>query len=352
MGRLTDKARVTKVRLGDGSPGHPEVEVDTRADTLAVEEPLQIRVDGVDFSTTMRTPGHDIELIHGLLHAEGVITSRLDIAEARYCAGAVGPNNENTYNTLDVALRDADGFTVADVGALSGAVSGAGASSACGVPASPASPQPSTGASCPSLPVGTLPAGSAPRETAPSDAVPVRPVKELPIRKLVTNSACGVCGTTSIDDLMKEKRYELTPVHPTPELVVSLPQRLSEGQKAFRKTGGIHAAGAFTADGRPLVVREDVGRHNAADKVIGALIMDNRLPGDVDADDPDRPTYLVMSSRASFELVQKAVLAGFSGLIAVSAATSLAVGMARESGLLLTGFTRDDRFNLYSGELA
>jgi FdhD protein len=320
VGRLTDKARVTKVRLGDGSPGHPEIEVDTRADTLAVEEPLQIRIDGVDFSTTMRTPGHDIELVHGLLHAEGVITSRVDIAEARYCAGAVGPNNENTYNTLDIALHADDGVSVAEVGALGGTVSSA------------PQPQPATGASCPTLPVGA--------------------VKELPIRTLVTNSACGVCGTTSIDDLMKEKRYQLTPVHPTPELVVAMPDALSSQQKTFRKTGGIHAAGAFTADGRPLVIREDVGRHNAADKVIGALIMDNRLPGDVPEDDQDRPTYLVMSSRASFELVQKAVLAGFSGLIAVSAATSLAVDMAKESGLLLTGFTRSDRFNLYSGELA
>jgi FdhD protein len=332
VGRLTDKARVTKVRLGDGSPGHPAVETDTRADTLAVEEPLQIRIDGVDFSTTMRTPGHDIELVHGLLHAEGLITSRDDLREARYCAGAVGPNNENTYNTLDIALRSADRFSVAEVGALSGIVSPAG--TACGVPASPASPQPATGASCPTLPVGDMPG------------------RQLPIRNVITNSACGVCGTTSIEDLMKEKRYTLTPVHPTPELVVSLPEQLKDGQKAFRKTGGIHAAGAFTADGRPLVIREDVGRHNAADKVIGALLLDDRLPGDVPDDDPDRATYLVMSSRASFELVQKAVLAGFSGLVAVSAATSLAVDMAKESGLLLTGFTRSDRFNLYSGELA
>lgn len=342
MGRLTEKARVTKVRLGDGSPGHPEIEVDTRADTLAVEEPLQIRVDGVDLTTTMRTPGHDIELVHGLLHAEGVITSRVDISEARYCAGAVGPMGENTYNTLDVSLRDAAGVSVAEVGVH------ASSSGACGVPASPASPQPPVGDSCPSLPVGGI--------TVPRGA------RELPVRNLVTNSACGVCGTTSIDDLMKEKRYTLTPVHPDPHLVVSLPRVLASEQKSFRKTGGIHAAGAFTADGRPLVIREDVGRHNAADKVIGALLLDDRLPGDVrqravDAGlgpdgDPDTPAYLVMSSRASFELVQKAVLAGFSGLVAVSAATSLAVDMAKESGLLLTGFTRDDRFNLYSGELA
>lgn len=291
MGRLTENARVTKVRLGTGRAGGNEY--DTRADTLAVEEPLQIRVDGTDLTTTMRTPGHDVELAHGLLHAEGVITSVEDVVTARFCAGAVGPDNANTYNTLDIALR-----------------------------------------------------------AAPTAAVPELP--ELPLRTLcTTTSACGVCGTTSIDDLVKEKRYTLTPEHPTAELVVSMPQRLSEGQKAFRKTGGIHAAGAFTADGRPLLIREDVGRHNAVDKVIGALLMEDRLPGDVRlrGPDPDVPAYLVVSSRASFELVQKAVLAGFSGLIAVSAATSLAVNTAREAGLLLTGFTRDDRFNLYSGEL-
>lgn len=326
MGRLTEKARVTKVRIGSG-----EISVNTRADTLAAEEPLQIRVDGVDLTTTMRTPGHDVELAHGLLHAEGVITSRADIAEARYCAGAVGPMGENTYNTLDVSLRDAGGYSVAEVGDPSTLSTGS-------VPASLSSPQPAVGGSCPTLPVGGV--------TVPRGA------RELPVRNLVTSSACGICGTTSVEELMKEKRYVLAPVHPTPELVVSMPRVLAAHQRSFRKTGGIHAAGAFTADGRPLVVREDVGRHNAADKVIGALLVDDRLPGEVGDEDPERPTFLVMSSRASFELVQKAVLAGFSGLIAVSAATSLAVDMAKESGLFLTGFTRDDRFNLYSGELA
>lgn len=279
MGRLTDTARVTKVRVTDSS-----TDTDTRADRLAVEEPLQIRVDGTDLTTTMRTPGDDIELVHGLLHAEGVITAPDDVVSARYCAGAVGPNNENTYNTLDIALR-ADGAA-----------------------------------------------------------------RPLPVRHMTTTSACGVCGTTSIDDLKKAGRYALRPVRPTAHQIIAMPQRLRESQKAFQKTGGIHAAGAFTADGQQILTREDVGRHNAADKVIGALLLDGRLPGDTDG--PDAATYLVMSSRASFELVQKAVLAGFSGLIAVSAATSLAVQSARGAGLLLTGFTRENRFNLYSGELA
>lgn len=253
------------------------VEVDTRADTLAVEEPLQIRVDGTDLTTTMRTPGDDWDLVHGLLHAEGVIDAGDDLREMRYCAGATGPNGQNTYNTIDVAL------------------------------------------SRPSL------------------------QEFLPIRNVVTSSACGICGTTSIEQLMFRKRYDISPVHPTAEFVVGLPAALRDAQKTFRRTGAIHGAGAFTADGMLVVAREDVGRHNAADKVIGAMIREGQLPA--------KDMYLVVTSRASYELVQKAVLAGFSGLVAVSAATTLAVDMAREAGLFLTGFTRDNRFNLYSGEL-
>ncbi|AWB83925.1 formate dehydrogenase accessory sulfurtransferase FdhD [Corynebacterium liangguodongii] len=271
--RLTRNLRVTKVRyLGQDHP-----EADTRADTLAVEEPLQIRVDGEDFSTTMRTPGHDFELVHGLLHAEGVITTREDLSTLRYCAGATGPGGSNTYNTVDVALS-----------------------------------RPAAG--------------------------------RLPVRALTTTSACGVCGTTSIDDVTRTARYPLAPVAPTPDFVVSLPEKLKEGQRAFRRTGGIHAAAAVTAHGEVVAVREDVGRHNAADKVIGWMLMEDLVPA--------TGMYLAMSSRASFELVQKAVLAGFSGLVAVSAATSLAVETAREAGLFLAGFTRPDRFNLYSGVLS
>ena len=271
--RITTPARVTKVRVAGGA-----CEVDTRADTLAVEEPLQIRVDGQDLSTTMRTPGNDFELVHGFLHAEGVIESREDVVSMRYCAGAVGPEGQNTYNTIDV------------------------------------------------------------------DLVPRPAARELPLRAVTTTSACGVCGTASIDELIKKRRFPIAPVRPTPEFVLSLPEKLRGNQKAFRKTGGIHAAGAVNSNGELLIAREDVGRHNAADKVIGALLMEDQLPAE--------GAYLVMTSRASFELVQKAILAGFSGLVAVSAATSLAVDLARESGLFLTGFTREDRFNLYSGALA
>lgn len=321
--RLTANSRVTKVRLEPVAEGSAQdcvqdleqnpvqISVDTRADSLAVEEPLQIRVDGEDFTTTMRTPGNDFELVHGLLHAEDVIHDRDDVVTMRYCAGAVNPGGQNTYNTIDVELRRS---------------------------------RPSDPAGIP-LPLLNQPVFD---QAEFYHAVSNQPTQgnsaHLPTRNVITTSACGICGTTSIEDLVKRRRYPIRPVRPEAEFVVSLPEKIRASQRAFRRTGGIHAAGAVTADGDVLLVREDVGRHNAADKVIGALLMEDRLPAET--------LYLVMTSRASFELVQKAVLAGFSGLIAVSAATSLAVDLAKETGLFLTGFTRDNRFNLYSGSLA
>lgn len=276
------------------SPADSRIVVSERIDSLAVEEPLQIRVNGTDFLTTMRTPGNDFELVHGLLHAEGIIGRASDIATIRYCGGAVGNDGLNTYNTLDVGLAPGK---------------------------APDSNQ-----------FATVTAGK-------SDSQP----SSLPVRSVLTTSACGICGTTSIDDVEKRSSYPIHPVRPTAEFVLSLPGLLEAGQKAFRRTGGIHAAGAVSSDGQLILAREDVGRHNAADKVIGAMLMHDDLPA--------KQMYLVMTSRASFELVQKAVLAGFSGLVTVSAATSLAVDLARQSGFFLSGFTRENRFNLYNGFL-
>lgn len=273
MGRLTQNLRVTRVSV-EGE----RVSTDTRADSVIAEEPLEIRVGGPTLTTTMRTPGHDIELAHGFLHGEGLITSAAEVSQARYCAGATGPDGQNTYNVLELDLASS--------------------------------------ARAPGLDN---------------------------IRLTTTTSACGVCGSTSIDQIMGKSAYPITPVSLDPAVIVELPERLREHQRQFRRTGGVHAAGAFTLGGEPLVVREDIGRHNAADKVIGNLLMDGLLPAE--------ELILVMSSRASFELVQKAVMAGFSALVAVSAASSLAVELARESGLALTGFTRPGRFNLYAGQL-
>lgn len=272
-GRVNSTFAVTRVRLDGGQV----VQVDTRADTVAGEEPLEIRVGGQTITTTMRTPGHDIELAHGFLHSEGHISSADDVLTARYCAGST-VNGENTYNLLDVQLKNDNVINIAD------------------------------------------------------------------LRLTLTNSACGVCGTSSIDELTKKRRHPIPHVPVDPLLIPRLTEALRDEQKQFRKTGGIHAAGAFTLDGEPVVIREDVGRHNAADKVIGHLLLEGRLPA--------HDLILVMSSRASFELVQKAAMAGFGMLVAVSAASSLAVDTAREMGMALVGFAREDRFNLYSGELA
>ena len=272
-GRINATFAVTKVRLDENGQ---VTQIDTRGDTVAGEEPLEIRVGGQTLTTTMRTPGHDIELAHGFLHSEGHIEKVSDIREARYCAGA-SVDGRNPYNLLDVELANPHAITLAD------------------------------------------------------------------LRLTITTSACGVCGTSSIEALMKQSRYEIPRVPVDPGVVATLPEALKREQKQFRKTGGIHAAGAFTLDGEPIVVREDVGRHNAADKVIGHLLMEGMLPAS--------DLILVMSSRASFELVNKAAMAGFGMLVAVSAASSLAVETARETGMALVGFARGDRFNLYSGEL-
>ena len=274
MSRINRRFAVTKVTRTDNGFAR-----DTRADTVTVEEPLAIRATGDTLTTTMRTPGHDIELAHGWMFAEGLIRSADDVRSARYCAGAVGPNNENTYNTLDIDLGPA-----------------------------------------------------------------VSPVAPQFIRLTTTTSACGVCGTQSIDDIMDKVPEPITPVPLDPDLVMRLPDALAAGQKQFRKTGGIHAAGAFTFDGEPVVIREDIGRHNATDKVVGHLLLEGLLPAS--------DLILVVSSRASFELVQKAAMAGFPAMVAVSAASSLAVELARETKMALAGFVRGERFNLYSGELA
>jgi FdhD protein len=265
MTRVTVRTPIVRYRDGTFS---------SRPDTVAGEEPLEIRVGGAPFTTTMRTPGADIELAHGLLHAEGVISARADVRAARYCTG-VGPDGLNTYNVLEVSLAD----------------------------------------------------------TAAGELV--RP------RTLVTSSACGVCGAESIDAITRISRYLPGQLIMAPETISALPARLRARQRTFRMTGGIHACALATADGLIEDVREDVGRHNAMDKVIGAALLADRLPL------ADRA--LVTSSRASFELVQKAVLAGVGILVAVSAPSSLAVQLAGQAGLTLIGFTTATGFNIYTG---
>jgi FdhD protein len=248
----------------------------TRPDTVAAEEPLEIRLGGTPLAVTMRTPGDDFDLVHGFLATEGVITGPDDVAGLRYC-DSVDPDGRNTYNVVDVDL--ADGVTAPDTGLD---------------------------------------------------------------RNFYTSSSCGVCGKASIDAIRTRTRFDVAAdsVRLPLEVLLSLPDRLRAAQQVFDKTGGLHAAGLFTADGQLRAVREDVGRHNAVDKVIGDAVRAGRVPlaGHV----------LMVSGRASFELTQKAAMAGVPVLAAVSAPSSLAVELAREVGITLIGFLRGDGCNVYT----
>lgn len=267
MGRVTDRRPVVRVR--DGA-------VTRRPDTLTVEEPMELRLDGRALTVTMRTPGHDFDLAVGFLVSEGVVGSAEEVASVRYCAGAT-EDGSNTYNIVEVGL-------------------------------------------------------------APGVAVPDLALE----RNFYTTSSCGLCGKASLEAVRTSTRWGVAedPLRVTTATLAELPDRLREAQKVFESTGGLHAAGLFTADGDPIHVREDVGRHNAVDKVIGAALREGRLPL--------RETILMVSGRASFELVQKAVMAGIPMLTAVSAPSSLAVDLAREQGLSLVGFLRGASMNLYS----
>ena len=249
---------------------------DARPDTLVVEEPLEIRVGGRPLAVTMRTPGSDVELAQGFLLTEGIITDRSDIAAVRYCSGR-GPDAANTYNVFDITL--AAGRRLPDTGIE---------------------------------------------------------------RNFYTTSSCGVCGKASLDAIVQRTRHSpaADSLRVDSSVLAELPSTLRAAQKVFATTGGLHAAGLFTAAGDAMAVREDVGRHNAVDKVIGWAIEHDRVPL--------AGTILLVSGRASFELAQKAVMAGIPMLAAVSAPSSLAVDLARGSGLSLVGFLRGQTMNLYA----
>jgi FdhD protein len=253
-------------------------QVTDRADLLAAEEPLGIRIGGQAASLTMRTPGDDIDLTAGFLLSEGIAAAAADIAGIRICNGE------------QCGHGDHDGMgNIADV---------------------------------------TLRAGAH---------------WHPPRRNFLTTSACGVCGKASIDDLRTASRYDLRAddVRVNAAVLADLPDRLRDAQRVFERTGGLHAAGLFTAGGSLLVVREDVGRHNAVDKVLGWALRAERLPLS--------GCVLLVSGRASFELVQKAVMAGVPVLAAVSAPSSLATELAAETGLTLVGFLRGRSMNVYAG---
>lgn len=267
MGRVTTRRRASHLAAGRAAD---------RSETLAVEEPLEIRLNGSALTVTMRTPGSDIELAQGFLLTEGVIARRNDILSVRYCQGG-RVDGANSYNVLDVILD------------------------------------------------------------------PGVPMPEVDVtRNFYTTSSCGICGKASLDAVQSISHYcpGDDPVTVPAHAITAMPERLRAAQKVFDSTGGLHAAALFDKDARLMVVREDIGRHNAVDKVIGWAIEHDRIPLS--------GAVLLVSGRASFELTQKAVMAGIPVLAAVSAPSSLAVDLATQSGLTLVAFLRGESMNVYS----
>jgi FdhD protein len=284
-GQRDDRAPTDRLPpTGGGGAATAVVSAVRRRDTLAGEEPLEIRLGRRDsradthrkpLAVTMRTPGDDLDLALGFLFTEGLIGSDADVLTAQLCAGTDEPN---TYNVVDVVLA-------------------------------PHVPLPDTD----------------------------------PARNFYTTSSCGVCGKASIDAVRTRSRFDVRQDQTIVDArrLTTLPDVLRAAQKTFERTGGLHAAGLFTSGGDLVCMREDVGRHNAVDKVVGWALRAQRVPL--------TEHILLVSGRASFELVQKASMAGVPVLAAVSAPSTLAVDLAEESGLTLVGFLRGATMNVYAG---
>lgn len=243
-------------------------------DVLAVEEPLEIRVEGRPLAITLRTPGHDLELAAGFLLTEGVIDGRDDLVALRH----VDPPSDPRGNTVDAVL-----------------------------------------------------AGGVEAHRAALDRA---------TRELYATSSCGLCGKASIDRLRTRFPPLRSRLDPPTELLRSLAEPFDRALPGFAATGGLHGAALVDLDGRFEVAREDVGRHNAVDKVLGWRLLADRVPVD------DR--VLVVSSRIGFEIVQKARAAQVSAVVAMGAASTLAVDLATDAGITLVGFLRSDRFVRYA----
>ena len=248
-----------------------------RDEAVAVEEPMEVRVNGAPFAVIMRTPGADRDLAAGFLLAEDVVRSADEIGIIESCLDATDEGRDNVLNV-----------------------------------------------------------------TVAGDAV-TRLEARLSNRRQVTMTAsCGLCGRRTIESLRERGPTVTGEWRVAADVVAGLPRTLRGAQPVFDVTGGLHAAGLFDRDGQLLLLAEDVGRHNAVDKIVGRMLLAGRLPLS--------ECLLQVSGRTSFELVQKAMLAGIPLISAVSAPSSLAVDLARESGVTLCGFVRDGGFNVYAGE--
>ena len=249
-------------------------EASTSIDHVAVEEPLEIRLAGMSLAVTMRTPGHDEELVAGFLHSERVITEADDLdVIAPYRAA---DDEANVGNVLNVLLaRNAD------------------------------------------------------------------LARERLRRNFVASSSCGLCGKVTIDAIRAELPAVVSDLIVPSDIFHRLERTMGRAQATFERTGGLHAAGLFDADGTLIVLREDIGRHNAVDKVVGHMLLSRRMPLD--------RHILMVSGRASFEIMQKALMARVPIVAAVSAPSSLAVEMAAAADMTLVGFVRSGGFNIYAG---
>src|SRR5438046_3471875 len=248
-------------------------------DAVVTEEPLQLMLDGVPLSVVMRTPGEDIELALGLMFAEGIVRSLDAIGHVRISAES--------------------GETASGISVDSSLV-----------------------------------------ESNQIDVQLTEAPRRRPERSMLSRSACGLCGAVLIEPLRRDLAQ--LPAGPTidPALLPPLVERLRSGQGVFERTGGLHAAGLFSSGGDLICMREDIGRHNAVDKVVGRMLLDGRLPA--------RDAILVVSGRAGYEIVQKSITAGMPVLAAVGAPSSLAVALSREFNQTLVGFLRGERFNVYA----
>jgi FdhD protein len=245
------------------------------SDRVAVEEPMEVRVNGAPFAVIMRTPGADRDLVAGFLLAEDVVRNVDEIGAIEYCADATEEGRDNSINVT--VLQEA---------------------------------------------VTRLDARLADR------------------RQVTMTSSCGLCGRLTIASLQSRAAAVAGEWTIPASVIASLPDRLRAAQAVFESTGGLHAAGLFDRTGVLQLSAEDVGRHNAVDKIVGRTLLAGRHPLD--------ECVLLVSGRTSFELVQKALLAGVPLIAAVSAPSSLAVDLATETGITLCGFVRGPNFNIYS----
>jgi FdhD protein len=247
--------------------------VHSQQDSLAAEEPLEIRIDGTPLTLTMRTPGNDLELAAGFLLTEGIIDTPDQLAGIR----AAPPDSAAKSNVVEVRLKNTQFITAENLQ-----------------------------------------------------------------RNFFSTSSCGICGKASIEAI---RRRGLRPpdrdFRVPPEVLCRLPETLRTDQTVFHRTGGLHAAALFDAQGNLIVLREDIGRHNAVDKLAGWALLEGRLPLS--------SFIMLVSGRGGFEIIQKALAAGVPVVASVSAPSSLAVKLAREFGLTLVGFLRGQRFVVYSG---